>query len=1012
MKFTLAYILVIATLGLSMVAKAEPKKAAKANGLGELKYVEGDETGNEKRAVKAELLVAATEKKALQQIKMLLGKHKGTHLEPELWFRLAELHMRRSKTERFFELNRQSDTIVDLAPKVVRKASSKREIVKAVNVYERIQRRFPKFMQMDLVIFNNAFARQQLNQNKTAEKLYFSLIKKYPQSPLVPDSHLAIGELNFNSKKFKHALEHFLAIEQYPNSRVFPYGVYKAAWSYYNLRQALEGLNKLEDVVAYLKEAEKMGWNARLDLRREALADMTIFYEDVYPAKDAFDYFAKQAGNIDMGPFLLKLGYLYERHSRYEDKHTILTTMLSERPYSVSAPEIHDQLVLNFENREMKPQAIAQMENFYKVCEEDSRWVGKMVELSEKDPQAVAALAEYQAPKGKSTATPADKLISKDCAARLQETSLILASKWLRAWKKNQGYPEFADAAERGFDIYLRRANADKEGSEARFAFAELLFQRKKYRLASDQYFKVASTTDIKMLGHDSGYAALLSLEKAVGAEWNRKDEDRFQLLAKHYIEKNPKGKYRLDIKFKLAMISYEQERYEEAGALFLAIGDEFPKTDKGLKAQDLYLDILNIQKDYVGLVAYSTRLLNKGLSKDRQKKLKDIYEQASFLQVQELEDQKKYDEAIVGYQKFAQKNPSSKLAEVAVWNATELLYKQQRLAEAAKSGFTYYEKYPKNKKAQDALLRAAQTYETVGNLEQATKVLEELIKVDKENALKWKRLHADFLVLTGKVRLAKLEYKKLCENQDHQVAVTALDQLKKLAELESDTTQLKVLRKQFIKLGVQPQASMAKLEDVEDLFEQKKYSEAFIEAKKVLNMGKTASTYARSKARFLQARILEDEFVRQSVKTRAERVALVLAMKTEKLEKAQRAYQSAMRYGDPKVAVMAMKRLAGCYKTFVEHLLTMPVPKGLTAADVPMFRSEISQLSIPLEEKGVEAMANALEKAKDLKLRDGTIAELREALDEMNLRKDQRLKWKFTPAQMALPVVKKGMGS
>jgi hypothetical protein len=29
-----------------------------------------------------------------------------------------------------------------------------------------------------------------------------------------------------------------------------------------------------------------------------------------------------------------------------------------------------------------------------------------------------------------------------------------------------------------------------------------------------------------------------------------------------------------------------------------------------------------------------------------------------------------------------------------------------------------------------------------------------------------------------------------------------------------------------------------------------------------------------------------------------------------------------------------------------------------------------------------------------------------------MNLRKDQRLKWKFTPAQMALPVVKKGMGS
>ena len=739
---------------------------------------------------------------------------------------------------------------------------------------------------------------------------------------------------------------------------------------------------------------------------------MTIFYEDVYPSSEAFDYFAKQAGSIDIGPFLLKLGYLYERHSRWQDKHVILTTMLKKRPYSVSTPEIHDQLVLNFENRKMKPQAIAQMESFYKVCESNSRWVSKMVDLAKKDPRAVPAVAEYEMPEDKTKALPENKIIAAECAGRLQETSLTLASKWLRTWKKNQGYPEFADAAERGFEIYLRRSNADKEGSEARFALAELLFQRKKFRLASEQYFKVASTTSIKTLGHDSGYAALLSLEKAVGQDWNKKDEDRFGELARHYIEKNPKGKYRLDIKFKLAMISYEQERYKEAGPLFLAIGDEFPKSEKGLKSQDLYLDILNIQKDYKGLVAYSAKLMKAGLGKDRKKKLTDIYEQASFLQVQELEDQKKYDEAIAGYQKFATKNPSSKLAEVAIWNSTELLYKQQRLSEGAESGFAYYQKYPKNKKSQDALLRSAQTFESLGSLSRATRVLEVLMKTDKKNAVKWRGLHANFLLLTGKSQRAKAEFKELSKNKDPQVAVAALDSLKKLAESEADTTELLILRKQYLKLGVQPQASMAKIEIVEEMFEQKKFSEAFIEAKKVLNMGKEASAYAKARARFLQARILEDEFVRQSVKTRAEKVALVLAIKTEKLEKAQKAYQSTMRYGDPKMAVMAMKRLAGCYRTYVEHLRTMPVPKGLTAADEPIFRSEISQLSIPLEEKGVEAMANALEKAKDLKLRDGTIAELREALDEMNLRKDQRLKWEFTPAQIALPVVKKGLGS
>src|ERR1700744_1922673 len=66
----------------------------------QLKFVAGDEQGNEVKALKTELLVSKSENLALVQLQRLIAKYKGSAMEPELWFRMAEMHMRRSKTAR------------------------------------------------------------------------------------------------------------------------------------------------------------------------------------------------------------------------------------------------------------------------------------------------------------------------------------------------------------------------------------------------------------------------------------------------------------------------------------------------------------------------------------------------------------------------------------------------------------------------------------------------------------------------------------------------------------------------------------------------------------------------------------------------------------------------------------------------------------------------------------------------------------------------------------------------
>lgn len=977
---------------LSFSVFAEEKKPAP---LENLKYVEGNEKENEKRALKTELLVAASEEKALEQLKLLLKKHKGTYLEADLHFRLAELHMRRSKTERFFELHRQSETVVQLAPRVVKNASSKREIMKAVEIYDMIQKKHRNFDKMDLVVFNNAFARQTLGQNALAARLYNDLIQMFPGSGLVPDAHLAIGELKFDDQKFSDALVHFLAIEKYETSRVYPYGMYKAAWTYYNLRKEDLGLKKLEQVVAYGKMVEEQGIDSRLDLRREALADMTLFIQDVHPASKAYDYFSVQAGKLPVTPIILKLANIYERHSRYNDKQTVLTALIDNQPFSPLIPRVHQQLVLNHENMKNKNAAVQQMEKLVSVCDPTSRWSKKQLERKPSSPDKVVTVEQ----------------VSEKCHKRLHKTSIKLASKWLKIWKKNPGHTDFADSAEKAFEIYLRKDRMSPKVEQARFTFAELLFQREKFRPASDQYALVSQRSTDAKLKHDSGYAALLSLEKAVGDKWSEKDEGHFKKLAQFYVEQNPKGQYLLDIQFKVALIAYEKERYDEAGPLFVQLGRTFAKEEKGIKAQDLYLDILNIKKDYVGLTAYSKELLKLGGEKERIGRLNQVYQQAWFLQIQKLEDDKSYPEAISEYQKFIAENPSSSLTEKAIWNKTQLLYKTLRYNEAAAASLDFYNRYPKSKDAQDSLLRAAQTYESLAQLDQASLVLQKLMQVDPANKDKWLALSADFAKLSGQTRQAKELYSQLRESSDPKMVGGALDQLLQIAQSEKNLAEVQKWQSEILRRNVQPQASLVAVAQVEQLYQSGQSSEAFSKAMQVLNMGAQASQYAKSKARYIQARILEDEFQQQSVKARAERVAIVLAMKTEKLEKAQQAYQSAIRYGDPKVAVESLKRLAGLYQQYVKDLKTMPLPQGLGEADETVFREEISQLAIPLEEKSVETMAKALETAKDLKLRDGTIADLRRSLDELNMKSSQRFQMNSVVPQMSVPVVK-GIGS
>jgi len=892
-------------------------------------------------------------------------------IEADLQLRLAELYMRRAKSDRFFELNRESDFAVKLAPQRLKKASSKRMVRTAVGIYDYIQRKFPNYDKIDVVVFNNAFARQQLGDDSHAEKLYWKVIKSYKYSNLIPDSHLAIGEMAFRQKKFAHALEHFEAIKKYPQSRVYPYGLYKAAWTQYNLRRTMVAMKELEKVVAYGKEVEAQHLDARLDLRKEALSDMALFYGEILSSKSAYAYFEKQAKHEEIGDLILKLARIYDRHSMYKDKDIVLRDYIDENPKDKIVPEIFDQLVWNYEKMKDRSKTIAQLNKFFELCSADSSW-SRSQKLDKK--------LKYE----------------PDCISKVRKSSLRLSEKWLALWKKNQSYPEFADSAEMAFEIFLRDNPPRAKTNKARFAYAQLLFQRDKWRKASENYDLVGRATQQKELGHNARYAAILSLEKAVSSKkkksketWSDKDEKRLDELVSQYVTHHRAGRYRLDVEFKRALVAYEKSNYKVAGPIFYKLGETYSRAKKGLKAQDLYLDILNQNKDYSGLKKYSKKLLTRNKSmKKRMLKIQGIYEQSYFLEVQSTEEGGKLNEAIKGYKKFANSNPKSPLAEKAWWNAVQLHFKLNDFVGGAKAAQLLYKKFPKSKNAVSALLRSAQSYEAMGQLTEAADVLQQLSRIDQKSKWKWLSLAADFLVLKGDISKARQIYGELTQSKEPNLAFHGVSQLEKLdSKSKSHSARHEKLLKEIITSKRQPQASLAQLYFVDKAYEAKDYKSAFSEAMKLLRMNSNSSIYANSKARLIQARVLEDEYQRQSVKSHIDRFTTVFAIKTEKLQKAQKAYQDVVRYGDPSISIQSMEALSKLYTSYVNLLKNMPIPRGLQESEVPAFKAEMNKLGFPLEEKGVDTMAEALNQAKKLRLHDGSIPRVQHELDLLNMK-------------------------
>lgn len=996
-----ALLLLCATSGV-VNAKAKDQETDKINN--KLRTVNAKGEMDDYRASIAEVLVTKNEAKALQQLNKLLGKYKNTPLEAGLLFRKAELYVRQSKSARFFEFNRD-DKILTLLPKTVKIGSSLSKLREAVNIYEQIERRYPNYSELDLVLFNNAFIRQQLDQEKLAEKIYRNLLQRYPESYLVPDTYMSLAEMLYKNKRFQDSLKEYEAIKNYPLARVYTYALYKTGWTKYQLKDVDGAVKELESVIK-VSEQNLISENGnKISLKSEALTDLVLFYPEAYKAKDAFAYFRKLAGD-EAGKYIISLSQLYESHSNYPEFEVVLNDLISDMPKSPQAPVAYKSLIEADLVLKVYEKAAKHIASFEKHCRSNFEHEYKSVD-------SLTANSKNSKKDAKKDAAEEDEVVVS-CPGLLSKQSLKLAARWHKEWqskkkkiqeatakvnKKDTAYLDsIADATELSYQIYLRNTLTDPKIETVRFSYAELLFARKKFRESSEQYYQVSLAIKDEKILHEASYYAIVSLESAVGEKWSDKDEDQYLMLSKNYIFRNPKGKFVNDITFKRSFIAYEKARYDEALGGFKKLGwDKTIDVKISSKSQDLYLDILNIQKKYEDIMNASHSLLST-TSDDRKDKLEKVYRESFFAYTLELQNKQELDQATVLYEKFYKENSKSNLADKALWNLTQIYIKQNKLSLAADKSYEFFKTYPKSEHAKKALEKSAELYEFLGQTNNVAIVASDLARVDGKNSDKWNRISADFNLVSGDSSLAVSKYKEILKNPDSKARSDIVGKLKRIASPNKDVMAL--ILKYDLNGGY-----FEKMQRAKNHFESKNYTAAFKVSSELVGEKDAPNDY-QAEARFIQAEILASEFFQQSMKTKVERLEMVLTLKTEKLDKAQRAYQSAIRYGIPEVSGKAYLRLSKIYSHYVDALKNINITEDIPEKDKQILMGEIEKISMPIEEKIADTLMQGIDFVKKYPAYDDVGFELRNELSRINFKGTKYVKYNMQAPKVALPEV------
>ncbi len=675
-------------------------------------------------------LTAQKRAETIEQLERIVSKiDDRSGQKPELLYQLSELYVEKSKQllhaemgehdkqYRAYEEARKRGTKGLSEPRATHQGSESYR-AKAVALYERILREYPDYPRKDEVLFALGYNLYEIGNRSGGVARYLELIKAYPRSTFVPDTYLQLGNHYFDIgndlARARHFYEKALASDL---PKVHSYALYKLAWCDYNAGQFENALKKLQSVVDF---AQTHG-REMVDLKNEALGDMTSAYVRLGRSDEAIEYFQRMAAAKLQRKLIVRLAAQLADAGQFDKGISVYRHLIARAPNEADAPEHQQAIVRCYEGLRDRAHVKSEVRrlvdlyrpgaDWWKANQNQKDFLRNAFSVSEEALRTLAVDYHQEAQRTKQVDT---YRLARDIYAQYVEAFATSSDpSWISDQALNMRFyyaeilwalEEWENAATQyaaviGFKIPDRESA--REASDERFrktaAYNVVLAYDKLVKVDRGELTKADLKTGQTLnLGEKNGLERkTIERKSAKGGseEPLTVHEEKLVAACDLYNKLHPGDQDEVELRYLTAVIYYQRRHFQDAAQRFEQIADKWPEDPRSLQAADLAMHILETREDWLELNRLSRHFLrNARLTKsatDFGKRVAKIVEGSQYKWVDEVVYQKEKNPAKAAHEfiRLADEFPRSEHAPRALTYAMIAFGDAQQLDTAISAG-------------------------------------------------------------------------------------------------------------------------------------------------------------------------------------------------------------------------------------------------------------------------------------------------------------------------------------
>lgn len=898
---------------------------------------------------------------AIDNTKLLIDRSRSKPYVPELYMRMAELYIEKSKIVYFIQkekIGNQKETSLSKFEYEVFKT-------RAIEIYQRILDHYPDYPDRDKVYFFMAHEHRELGSIDEMVNCYKTLIKNHPNSNYIPEAYLLLGDYYFAQQELELSTDHYKKVLDYPKSPAVAIARYKLAWCYINAVDYENAIKLFEEAVKDIEANKELDVDTyrHVDVRLESLIDMAYCYPEYYKnstPEEAVNYF--------------------KRYSWSRQSYTIVMEKLANRYFAKRKWEMAATLYRELCDIRHDPEKLLEYCNSIFECVQA---IGTY-DSADKDVEIIVKALKKQ----KYSINVEESQKKRDIEKYEAYARNIVTHLHDRARKtKSKESFKIAGAA---YKSYLEFFEESPVSADMLKNYAEALFSAEEYLEAGKAYEKIYNTIKLDSQDkQDKLYSAVISYYNALKDKEHLNNYEityarqGMRATGKMYASSYPQSPVIADVLFNVAWVAYDAGMNDRAVEELKAFIEKYPEGESAKAAVHLVLDIYNMDENYKGLYEYGERILANDRITDSKFKqeIASIVKNADskIVSSMTLKAVDNWDQGKKELLTIADDKASSGMGEQALNALIVSAVEKNDYETFFTAGESLINKFPESPRSKETMGRMIETSYKIGQFRLMVEYMESFLKLEPGH-----KSSADFLSQAAKIReifgqydMANRHYLTLLNHplyskKDQEEVIFSIAE--NAIKSNNYTEALSILQNRYANLGatgkIHADAIMAWIYDQKN--ERENANRFYANALKSYErgLGKKDSAMNDAVARIVFAAVKREEARYYALKLEGSIDNAIVKQKTDLLTDLEKRYEQVISYQSPEWALKACYQTALLNFEFASFLKNAPLPE-LTEEEKKAYIAAINEKASAYTKKGNEYLDTSAELSRKWEICD-----------------------------------------